>query len=142
MKNKALKNVNLKESIFELEVGNIKPGASLASLGVDMRNLCSQINAFAVKENCAGKLMRVKIIVNTKNKSFNFEFKGSPTVSLLKEKAGLQKGTSDKKEVGTILEKDVEKIAELQLSTLNTKDIEKAKKIILGTAKSIGLKVV
>jgi large subunit ribosomal protein L11 len=142
LKKRSTKVVNIKTSVFELEVGNVKPGASLASLGVNMGDLCRQINSFAVDKQCVGKIMRVKIMVNPRDRSFKFEFKAAPTVVLLKEKAGIEKGSSGKKIVGTVTEKDIEEIAKSQLTVFNTSDIIKAKKIVSGTAKSIGLEIV
>ena len=62
---------------------------------------------------------------------------------MLKYKAGISKGSSNpnKQKVGKIKKSDIEEIAKIKLPDLNTLDIESAKLIVEGTAKSLGIEV-
>jgi large subunit ribosomal protein L11 len=138
------KLVKIRESIFELPVGSVKPGANLASLGVkNMGELCNKINAHAQATNCSGKIMRVKISVNPRDRSYNFSFKTIPTVVLLKEKSALEKGSANaKNEIGKISYDAIKEIAAYKMPDLNVDNLENAIKMISGTAKSLGLTII
>lgn len=77
------------------------------------------------------------------DKSFTFITKTPPTPSLLKQAAGVEKGSSEphKNKVGSVTHSQIREIAEKKMADLNTKSIEAAEKIIEGTAKSIGITV-
>jgi large subunit ribosomal protein L11 len=97
----------------------------------------------AKKKN--GKLVNVEIIVyDDKDKSAKYSIGDSPSVYLLKNRRNDYKQIKDKgerkkaqeKERKEISEAELEKIAREIMPSLNTNDIEKAKKIVAGTAKS------
>ena len=77
------------------------------------------------------------------DRSFDFEIKSSPTSVLIKEAAGVEKGsgTPNTEKVGNITAEQVRAIAQEKLVDLNADDIEAAAKIIAGTARSMGITV-
>ena len=77
------------------------------------------------------------------DRSFTFELKSPPAAVLLKRAAKVQKGSGEphKEKVGTVTQKDLEEIVEIKKADLNAWNIEAAKKIIAGTARSMGLTV-
>lgn len=117
-----------------------KPGAELASLGINMPVFTKQFND-ATKDR-AGDVVPV-VITAYDDKSFDFELKTTPAPVLLKRAAKIQKGArnSGKEIVGTVSMNDIRQIAEYKLPDLNANDLEAATRIILGTAKNMGIKV-
>ena len=115
---------------IKLECGQARPGASLASLKIDMRTFCQEFNNKT--KNTPGKQVNVKITV-FKDRSYQFVIKGVSTSELIKEIIGEKK---------TINSAELEKIARQKMTYLNTDDLEKAKNIIGGTARSAGIKFV
>ena len=96
---------------------------------------CREFNAKTSNEEI-GKIVNVRIKV-FEDKTFNFEVKGVPTSFLIKD---LFKDKIDKdKKVISFLELD--KISQIKLKDLNTENLENAKKTILGSIKSAGIKV-
>jgi large subunit ribosomal protein L11 len=76
--------------------------------------------------------------------SFNFILKTPPAADLLKKAAGIPGGSSvpNRDKVGTVTWDQVQDIAETKMKDLNARDMEAAKKIIAGTARSMGINVV
>jgi large subunit ribosomal protein L11 len=77
------------------------------------------------------------------DRTFSFVLKTSPTPVLLRQAAGLAKGsaTPSREQVGTITDAQLGEIASVKLKDLNTSDLEAAKKQVAGTARSMGIKV-
>jgi len=77
------------------------------------------------------------------DRTFTFIIKSPPSSILLKRAANLAKasGTSGKEIIGKVTKKQVEEIAKLKLSDLNTASMEQAIKIIEGTARSMGIAI-
>lgn len=117
-----------------------KPGAELASLGINMPAFTKEFNE-ATKDR-AGDVVPV-VITAYDDKSFDFILKTTPTPILLKKAAKVEKGSphSGKEFVGTISMAEIKKIAEYKMPDLNTHSLEAAIKIILGTARNMGIKV-
>ncbi|PPE05858.1 50S ribosomal protein L11 [Williamsoniiplasma lucivorax] len=117
-----------------------KPGAELASLGINMPEFTKQFND-ATKDR-AGDVVPV-IITAYNDKSFDFVLKTTPAAVLLKRAANIQKGAklSGKEVVATISVDEIKKIAEYKLPDLNANSLEAAMKIIAGTAKNMGIKI-
>lgn len=117
-----------------------KPGAELASLGINMPEFTKQFND-ATKDR-AGDVVPV-VITAYDDKSFDFILKTTPAAILLKKAAGIEKGASNAKTqtVATITADKVREIAEYKLVDLNANDVEAAMKIIAGTAKNMGIKI-
>ena len=78
------------------------------------------------------------------DRAFTFILKTPPTPVLLREKAGLEKGstTPGKEVVGTVTEADLEEVAKIKMPDLNAYDLDAAMEQVRGTARSMGLKVV
>jgi large subunit ribosomal protein L11 len=101
---------------------------------------CKTFNART--QDQAGLIIPAVISVYA-DRSFTFELKSPPAAVLLKKAAKIKKGSNEphKTKVGTVSQKDLENIAEIKKADLNAWDMEAAKKIIAGTARSMGLKV-
>ncbi|AHI53449.1 50S ribosomal protein L11 [Spiroplasma sabaudiense Ar-1343] len=117
-----------------------KPGAELASLGINMPQFTQQFND-ATKDR-AGDVVPV-VITAYDDKSFDFILKTTPAAILLKKAAKLQKGAklSGTETVATISADEVRKIAEYKMVDLTANSIEAAMKTIEGTARQMGIKV-
>lgn len=116
-------------------------GSSLGQHGVAIMEFCKQFNAKTANQK--GQTVPVVVTVY-KDKTFTFIVKTAPTTELIKKKISLQKGSArphaDK--VGKISWRDIEEIAKIKLPDLNAVDVEQAKKIIAGSARSMGVDVV
>ena len=90
----------------------------------------------------AGQVVPVDITIY-EDRTFSFVLKTSPTPFLLRQAAGVAKGsaTTSREQVGTITEAQLADIAQVKLKDLNTTDLEAAKKQVAGTARSMGIKV-
>lgn len=83
------------------------------------------------------------IITIYEDRTFEFEIKKAPVSDMIKKKLGLEKGsgTTPRDIVGKLTQKDLEEIAKEKMDDLNTEDIEAAKKIVAGSARSMGIEV-
>ena len=83
------------------------------------------------------------VITVYQDKSFTFILKTPPAAVLIRKAVGIQKGSGNplRDKVGTLKQKDLEEIAKTKLPDLNANDLEAAKKIIAGTARSMGVEV-
>ena len=126
---------------MELPGGDAKPGPKLASAGVVMPKFCTEFNAKTADRR--GEIVPV-IITAYEDKTFSMEIKTSPVAGLLLKAAGIKKGAANSKTttVGTVTKEQVRKIAEYKMPDLNANDIEAAMKIIEGSARNMGIKVV
>lgn len=77
------------------------------------------------------------------DRSFSFILKSPPAAVLLKKAAGLQKGSGvpNREKVGKVTEAQVEEIAKTKMEDITANDLEAAKKIVKGTAESMGIEV-
>jgi large subunit ribosomal protein L11 len=116
-------------------------GPALAPHGINIKEFCDKFNQ-ATKDK-AGWTIPVRVTIY-EDRSFDIEMKRPPTSELLKKAAGIEKGSGEagKKVVGKITKEQLRKIAEEKLPDLNTKDIEKAMRIIAGQAKNMGIEIV
>jgi large subunit ribosomal protein L11 len=116
-------------------------GSSLGQHGVNIMEFCKQFNAKTA--NRKGETVPVIITVYV-DRTFEFEVKTPPVSELIKKKIGVEKGSSrpNTDKVGKIKWSDVEEIAKVKLPDLNAHDIEQAKKIIAGSARSMGIDVI
>ena len=115
-------------------------GPALGQHGVNIMEFCKTFNART--QDQAGLIIPAVISVYA-DRSITFELKSPPAAVLLKKAAKIKKGSDEphKTKVGTVSQKDLENIAEIKKADLNAWDMEAAKKIIAGTARSMGLKV-
>jgi large subunit ribosomal protein L11 len=115
-------------------------GPALGQHGVNIMEFCKAFNAKTQGQE--GMIIPVVIEVY-KDRSFSFITKSPPAAVLLKQAAGIAKGSSNpsKESVGAVTRQQVEEIAKVKMEDLNAGDIEAAMRIIEGSAHSMGLKV-
>ena len=116
-------------------------GPALGAKGVNIMEFCKQFNAKTQKE--AGRVIPVEITVYS-DRSFTFIMKTPPAAELIKEKAGLKKGSGEpnKNKVSKITSAQIREIAEYKMKDLNAFNVEAAMQSIAGTARSMGVEVV
>ncbi len=115
-------------------------GSALGQQQVNIMDFCKQFNAATA--NRKGQTVPVQITVYT-DKTFTFVTKTPPASELIKKAIGLSKGSSRPQDkVAKITWKAVEEIARAKFEDLNAVDVEQAKKIIAGSARSMGVEVV
>ena len=116
-------------------------GTALGPHGVPIMEFVKQYNA--ATESQIGTVVPVEITVY-EDRTFTFVLKTPPTPVLIREKAGVAKGstTPGKTSAGSITEAQVEEIAKIKMPDLNAYDMEAAKQQVRGMARSMGLKVV
>ena len=115
-------------------------GTALGPHGVAIMDFCKSYNA--ATESQRGTIVPVEITV-FEDRTFTFILKTPPTPVLLREKAGLDKGSTapGKTVVGSVSEADIEDVAKIKMPDLNANDLEAAKQQVRGTARSMGLTV-
>ncbi|MFA6526979.1 MAG: 50S ribosomal protein L11 [Candidatus Babeliales bacterium] len=137
---------NIKANLkLQIPAGSATPappvGSSLGQHGVNIMDFCKKFNAATASRK--GETVPVVITVYT-DKTFDFITKTAPVSELLRKRANITKGASNpgKEVAGRIKMKDIEEIAKIKAPDLNACDIEAAKKIVAGSARSMGLTVV
>jgi large subunit ribosomal protein L11 len=115
-------------------------GPALGQAGINIMEFCKQYNAATQQQT--GTVVPVEITVY-EDRSFSFITKTPPAAVLLRQKAGVDKGSGEphKEKVGRVTKDQVREIAEIKLADLNANDIEAAMKIVEGTARSMGITV-
>lgn len=83
------------------------------------------------------------VITIYEDRTFDFVIKKAPVSEFIKKELGLEKGsgTTPREIAGTLTQAQLEKIAKEKMDDLNTEDVDAAKKIIAGTARSMGVKI-
>ncbi|WP_462215951.1 50S ribosomal protein L11 [Mycoplasmoides genitalium] len=119
--------------------GQAKPGPALASVGINMGEFTKQFNEKT--KDRQGETIPC-IITAFNDKSFTFVLKTTPVSNLIKQAAKLEKGAKNAKTiVGKISLQQAKKIAQYKLVDLNANTVEAALKMVLGTAKQMGIEV-
>jgi large subunit ribosomal protein L11 len=115
-------------------------GPALGQHGVNIMEFCKQFNAQTQAD--AGTIIPVEITVY-EDRSFDFITKTPPAAVLIKEAAGIEKGSPEPhiNKVGSITVAQARQIAERKMPDLNANDLDAATKIIAGTARSMGVTV-
>lgn len=115
-------------------------GPALGQHGANIMEFCKAFNART--QDKAGLVIPAVVTIYA-DRSFTFELKSPPAAVLLKKAAKIDKGSGEpnREKVGTVTEAQLAEIAEIKKQDLNAHDIEAAKKIIAGTARSMGLEV-
>lgn len=116
-------------------------GSMLGKHQVSLMEFCKQFNAKTAGRK--GDIVPIVVTVYT-DKSFTFVIKTPPVTQLIRKKANIAKGSAkphtDK--VGRITKADIEEIAKIKLPDLNTAELEQAKKIVAGSARSMGVDII
>ena len=115
-------------------------GPALAQQGLNIPEFCQKFNDLT--KNKIGFTIPVEIRVY-EDRSYDFKLKTPPASEFLKKAAGIEKGSGEpqKTKVGKITREQLRKIAEQKMVDLNCDTIEKAEKIIMGTARQMGIEV-
>lgn len=129
---------------LQIPAGKANPappvGTALGPHGLNIQDFCSKYNE-ATRE-MMGDIVPVEITI-FEDRSFTFVLKTPPASDLLKKAAKVDKGAANplKDKVGTVTEAQVREIAEKKMRDLNANDVDAAMKIVAGTARSMGIKV-
>ena len=115
-------------------------GPALGSKGLNIMDFCKQFNA--ATQASAGKVLPVVITVFS-DKSFTFVVKQPPVAVSLKEAAKVQKGSGEpnRQKVASITWDQVKTIAEGKMADMNAFTLKSAMKMVAGTARSMGIRV-
>ena len=115
-------------------------GNNLGQHQVNLMEFCKQFNAATAAKK--GETVPVIITVYV-DKTFSFELKTAPVSELIRKKINISKGSSkpNTDKVGRISMADIEEIAKIKLPDLNANSLDQAKKIIAGSARSMGVDV-
>jgi large subunit ribosomal protein L11 len=116
-------------------------GPALGQHGVNIMEFCKAFNAKT--QDRAGLIIPAEITIY-QDRSFTFILKSPPAAVLLKKAAKIKSGSGEpnRTKVGTVTQSQLAEIVEMKKDDLNAFDLEQAKKIIAGTARSMGLEVV
>ena len=129
---------------LQIQAGAANPappvGPALGQHGVNIMDFCKAYNA--ATEAQRGNIIPVEITVY-EDRSFDFILKTPPAAEMIKKAAGVAKGsgTPHTVKVAKLTQAQVQTIAEAKMADLNANDIEAAKLIIAGTARSMGITV-
>jgi large subunit ribosomal protein L11 len=129
---------------LELRAGQATPappvGTALGQHGVNIMEFCKAYNE--ATQHQMGQVIPVVLTIY-EDRTFSFFTKQPPAVELIKQAAGIEKGSPEpnREKVATVTQDQVRQIAETKMKDLNAKDLEGAMKIIAGTARSMGIEV-
>ena len=117
-------------------------GPALGQRGVNIMGFCKEFNARTEKEQKGTPLPTV--ITVYQDKSFTFVTKTPPATFFIKQALGLKSGSSKpgRDSAGQITRQQLKDIAEKKMKDLSAHDVDSAAKIIEGSARSMGLKIV
>ena len=115
-------------------------GTALGPHGINIMDFCKAYNA--ATENQRGMVIPAEISI-FEDRSFTFITKTPPTPFLLRQAAGIEKGSGEphKTKVARLTKAQVRAIAETKMPDLNANDLDAAEKIIAGTARQMGITV-
>ncbi len=116
-------------------------GPALGQHGVNIMEFCKTFNA---RTQDRQGLIIPAIVTIYADRSFTFELKTPPAAVLLKRAAKIAKGSGEpnREKVGEVTRRQVKEIAEAKAPDLNAHDVDRAARIIEGTARSMGIEVV
>ena len=132
------------EAKFQVPGGQATPappvGTSLGRYGINLGQFVQQFNE---RTKDAGG-MPIPVVVKVYNdRSFEFVTKSPPAAALLKQAAAIAKGSGvpNKEKVGKVTIAQVDEICKTKMADLNARDLEHARRMVEGTARSMGIEV-
>ena len=127
---------------FDAAVATPAPpvGTALGQHGVNIMEFCRQYNEQTQSQ--AGQVIPAELTIY-EDRSFSFITKQPPAAELIKQAAGVDKGSGEpnREKVGRLTQDQVRRIAEQKMVDLNANDVDAAMKIVEGTARSMGVEV-
>jgi len=129
---------------FQVPGGQATPappvGTSLGRFGINLGQFVQQFND---RTKDAGGIPIPVVVRVYSDRSFDFTTKSPPAAELLKRAAEIAKGSGvpNKEKVGKVTSAQVEEIVNTKMADLNARDVEHARRMIEGTARSMGLEV-
>ena len=129
---------------LQIPAGKANPappvGPALGAAQVNIMQFCQQFNAATSGQ--MGDIIPVEISVYD-DRTFDFVCKTPPAAQLIKKALGIQSGSGvpQRDKVGQLTQEQLTQIAETKMPDLNANDIEAAKKIVAGTARSMGVTI-
>jgi len=115
-------------------------GTSLGKFGINLGQFVMQFNERTREANG----MPIPVVVNVYNdRSFDFVTKSPPAAALLKQAAGIAKGSGvpNREKVGKVNREQIDKIVKMKMADLNARDVDHARSMVEGTARSMGLTI-
>ena len=129
---------------LQIRAGQATPappvGTALGQHGVNIMEFCKQYNE--ATQHQMGQVIPVEMTIY-EDRSFSFVTKQPPAAELLKQAAGIEKGSGEpnRDKVGSVTQDQIRQIAETKMKDLNARNVDSAMRIIEGTARSMGIKV-
>jgi large subunit ribosomal protein L11 len=129
---------------LQIKAGQATPappvGTALGQHGVNIMEFCRQYNE--ATQQWAGQVIPVELTIY-EDRSFSFVLKQPPAAELIKQAAGLEKGSGEpnRQKVARLTRDQIRRIAERKMPDLNARDLDSAMRIIEGTARSMGVEV-
>jgi large subunit ribosomal protein L11 len=129
---------------LQIRAGQATPappvGTALGQHGVNIMEFCKAYNE--ATQHMMGQVIPVELTIY-EDRSFTFITKQPPAAELLKQAAGVEKGSGEpnRTKVARVSRDQVRQIAETKMKDLNARDLDSAMKIIEGTARSMGIEV-
>lgn len=130
---------------LQIPAGKANPappiGPALGSAGVNIMAFCKEFNAKT--QDKIGDVLPVVIEVYS-DKTFSFITKQPPVTGLIKKEAGITSGSKipNRDKVGKLSQTQVESIASKKAVDMNARDIDAAKKMVKGSARSMGIDII
>jgi large subunit ribosomal protein L11 len=129
---------------IQAQAGKANPappiGTALGPQGINIVEFCAQFNEQT--KDKMGMIIPAEVTIY-EDRTFTFILKTPPAAVLIKKALGLEKasGSPKKDKVGKLTQSQLEEIANIKMADLNANDIAAAKKIIAGSARSMGVEV-
>lgn len=132
---------------LQIPAGQANPappiGPALGQKGANIKDFCDKFNA-QTRDGAYKMGTPLPVLITVyQDRSFTFEIKTPPASHLIKEAAGIKQGNGSvgrSPEVGKISMDQVRKIAEMKMVDFNCFDINSAMRMIIGSARSMGVK--
>ena len=115
-------------------------GSTLGQYGLNMMDFINPFNEQTKDMMGSDVIVHLRIF---EDRTFTFDVIGEPADDLIRKAAGIKKGSGvpHKEKVGKITDAQLTEIAEAKMKFLNANDVDAAKKVIAGTARSMGVEV-